>query len=93
MYAVWPCSFVFLLAYSFATQRFSRRALFNLVVTVFLSFYLAFGLLYPQHQTLHLHALADQLQGMTPAGLAGAVGMVRPAPPPFPRPLGGLGRL
>eukprot|EP00884_Botryococcus_braunii_P019089 jgi/Botrbrau1/5864/Bobra.0366s0043.2 len=77
VYAVWPCSFVFLLAYSFATQRFPRKALFNLVVVVFLSFYLAFGLLYPQHQTLHLHSLAEDLLRIAPVGLAGAVGMVR----------------
>jgi hypothetical protein len=82
VYAVWPCSFLFLLLYSFATQRLSRAALFNVVVVIFLAFYVTFGLLYPQHQDLHLHSLAEDLLKVAPAGLAGAVGMVRKAPLP-----------
>ena len=77
MYAVWPCSFVFLVLYSFATQRFSRGALFNIVVSAFLLFYAGFGLAYPHSDAIHLHALADAMSAVLPAGLSGLVGMVR----------------
>ena len=77
VYAVWPASFLFLVAYSAATQRLSRGAVFNLVIGSFLAFYAAFGLAYPSHGSLHLHALADGLDAWVPAGLGGAVGMVR----------------
>ena len=35
VYAVWPCSILFLVAYSAATQRLARRHLFNLVLGTF----------------------------------------------------------
>lgn len=78
VYAVWPLSFVFLLLYSAATQRLTRAALFNVTLGAFLAAYAAFALAYPHHQALHLHALADGAAAASlPAGLAGAVGMVR----------------
>lgn len=61
MYAVLPSSLLFLLAYSYATQRFDRGKLFNAVVSVFLVFYAAFALVYPSHEALHSHGLASTL--------------------------------
>lgn len=78
VYAVWPLSFVFLLFYSAATQRLTRAALFNVTLGAFLAAYMAFGFAYRHHQSLHLHAFADGAAAAAlPAGLAGAVGMVR----------------
>ncbi|BDA47960.1 ADP,ATP carrier protein 1 [Coccomyxa sp. Obi] len=77
VYAVWPASFVFLVLYSFATQRFSRGALFNIVVAVFMAWFVAFGFLYPFHETMHFHGMAESMLEGLPSGLAGAVGMVR----------------
>ena len=77
VYAVWPCSFLFLLAYSAATQRLSRQALFNAVLGAFLAFYAAFGLAYPNHDALHFGEQAATAAAALPAGLAGLVGMVR----------------
>jgi hypothetical protein len=66
--------------YSFATQRFSRGALFNIVVCVFMAWFVAFGVLYPSHEHIHFHALAENALQNLPSGLAGAVGMVRACP-------------
>lgn len=61
VYAVLPSSLFFLLAYSYATQRFDRGTLFNAVVSVFLVFFAAFALAYPSHEALHSHALGSSL--------------------------------
>ena len=50
VYAVLPMSLAFLVAYSYATQRFSRAKLFNIIISVFLCFFAAFAWLYPSHQ-------------------------------------------
>ncbi len=63
--------------YTFATQRFSRGALFNIVVAVFMAWFVAFGIMYPFHETMHFHGMAESVLEGLPSGLAGAVGMVR----------------
>lgn len=63
--------------YTFATQRFSRGALFNIVVGLFMAWFVAFGCLYPLHETMHFHGMAESILEGLPSGLAGAVGMVR----------------
>jgi len=77
VYGVLPISCIFLVLYSYATQRFSRATLFNIVVSTFLALYSGFALLYPHHETMHLHGFATQMLENSPAGLAGAIGMVR----------------
>ena len=68
VYAVWPASIIFLVTFTFATQRFSRRALFNIVIFSFMMFYAGFGLLYPLHETFHLKSFADSALKWAPAG-------------------------
>ena len=63
--------------YSLATQRFSRSTLFNIVILTFMGWFVAFGLLYPSHESIHFHGLAEDTLKTLPSGLAGAVGMVR----------------
>ena len=63
--------------YSLATQRFSRSTLFNIVILTFMAWFVAFGLLYPSHESIHFHGLAEDTLKTLPSGLAGAVGMVR----------------
>ena len=62
--------------YSLATQRFSRSTLFNIVILTFMGWFVAFGLLYPSHESIHFHGLAEDTLKTLPSGLAGAVGMV-----------------
>jgi ATP:ADP antiporter, AAA family len=82
LYAVLPCSVLFLVMYALATQRLSRAAVFNVIVGGFAAFFAAFGLfLHPNADALHgggaSAALASFLARSLPAGLDGAVGMVR----------------
>ncbi|KAL3142921.1 hypothetical protein ABBQ38_003208 [Trebouxia sp. C0009 RCD-2024] len=77
VYGVLPISCIFLVLYSYATQRFSRATLFNIVVSVFLALYTGFALLYPHHEVMHLDGLATHMLGKYPTGFAGAIGMVR----------------
>ena len=50
VYAVLPTSFLFLVIFSFASQRFSRGQLFNFIITVFVTWFVAFGFMYPHHE-------------------------------------------
>lgn len=77
VYGVLPISCIFLVLYSYATQRFSRATLFNIVVSTFLVLYTGFALLYPHHEMMHLHGFAAHMLEKYPTGLAGAIGMVR----------------
>lgn len=77
VYAVWPCSVLFLILYSIATQRYPRGVVFNMVISGFLVFMTAFGLLYPSHEAMHLASFADAANSYLPLGFAGAIGMVR----------------
>ena len=61
VYGVLPCSLLFLVAYSWATQRLSRQILFNIIISSFLFLYSGFALLYPSHESLHFHMMADQV--------------------------------
>jgi ATP/ADP translocase len=62
VYAVLPISFMFLVAYSYASRHLSRAGLFNTIVAAFMLFFGAFTLLlYPNAEALHPHAFADSL--------------------------------
>jgi AAA family ATP:ADP antiporter len=77
VYGVLPSSVLFLVAYSWGTQRFSRERLFNFIICGFLAFYATFAYVYPHHETLHLSAWADSLATWLPSGFSGFVGMAR----------------
>ena len=77
VYGVLPSSLLFLVAYSWGTQRFSRERLFNFIICGFLAFYATFAYVYPHHETLHLSTWADSLALWLPSGLSGFVGMAR----------------
>ncbi len=78
VYAVLPSSLLFLVVYSWASQRLSRATLFNCIIAVFAAFFAAFAFfLMPNSDAIHAHEMADGLQRVLPAGLSGAVGMLR----------------
>ena len=77
VYGVLPISCIFLVLYSYATQKFSRATLFNTVVGIFLVLYTGFALLYPHHEMMHFHGFAAHMLDTYPTGFAGAIGMVR----------------
>ena len=62
VYAVLPSSLIFFIVYSYASQSFSRQALFNGIVAFKMAFFVAFAFfLYPNHDAIHLHGIADSL--------------------------------
>lgn len=77
VYGVLPISCIFLVLYSYATQKFSRATLFNIVVGIFLALYAGFALLYPHHEMMHFDGFATHMLDTYPTGFAGAIGMVR----------------
>jgi hypothetical protein len=86
VYAVLPSSLLFLLAYSWASQRMGRAALFNAIVVGFGAFFTGFAFfLMPNADTLHLHELADGLQQVGPgaraSSSAAAAAEARPSRP------------
>eukprot|EP00955_Chlamydomonas_euryale_P001987 22120-Chlamydomonas_euryale.AAC.1 len=70
VYAVLPSSLVFLVVYSLATQRLPRKALFTGIVSTFAAFFAAFAfVLYPNHEAIHLHGVADTLAAVRELGV------------------------
>ena len=68
VYAVWPASVVFLVVFTLATQHFSRGAMFNITIGVFLACFTCFGLACPFHEQLHLAAFAERSMLWVPSG-------------------------
>lgn len=66
VYAVLPLSLAFLVLFSFGSQRFSRATLFYVIICTFLTFFVAFALLYPHHQ---VHPLPPLLHARSDAGM------------------------
>lgn len=59
-------------------SRYSRQKLFYLTISCFLIFFALFSfVLYPLRDSLHPHALADQLTAVLPLGLKGFIAMIR----------------
>lgn len=54
--------------YSIATQRYTRGQVFNMVMTGFLIFMTAFGVLYPRHEAMHLTSFASSASKALPLG-------------------------
>lgn len=78
MYGVLPFSIAFLVVFNHLAGFMTREKLFNAIIFGFLAYLALFAfVLYPNHQTLHLHALADAWGPHVPPGLTGAVGMLR----------------
>ncbi|GMH36243.1 hypothetical protein BSKO_04111 [Bryopsis sp. KO-2023] len=78
VYAAFPTSLLFMVAYAWASHHLDRKQLFTLIVTAFGAFNLAFALfLYPNSGALHLNGVGEALAQVLPAGLGGAVGMVQ----------------
>ncbi|CAD7696846.1 unnamed protein product [Ostreobium quekettii] len=78
VYAVFPVSLLFVLAYTYASQHFDRSKLFNWIVVMFGVFNLSFALfLYPNHRSLHLYGLGEMMAQNLPVGLDGLIGMLQ----------------
>ena len=77
LYAVLPCSCLFLFLFTLANTRFSRRAVFNFTVFVYMTFFWTFSaLLYPNRHILHSAAVANALNSFLPVGLSALGNMI-----------------
>ena len=66
VYAVLPASVVFTVCYAYAAHHLSRDRLFNFVIGSFAAMLFGFAFcLYPHHDTLHLHRLAEHLAAVS----------------------------
>ena len=73
-WVVFPCSVLFLLAFTAVSNRCSRGRTFNVVISAFCSFFLLFTfVLFPLRESLHPTAAAASLAAALPPGLFGAV--------------------
>lgn len=62
VYAVLPGSVIFTVCYAYASHHMTRDRLFNFVIGAFALLVILFAfVLYPNHNSLHLHSLSDQL--------------------------------
>lgn len=78
VWAILPCAVLLTVFFTRLVNRFSRERVFYIMISLFLAFFLIFTfLLYPSQESLHPHALADQLQAVLPAGLKGFVAIFR----------------
>lgn len=78
VWGVLPFAVIFMLVYSKLSNVFSKQKLFYTTISFFIAYFALFALvLYPHHETLHPHGLADRLQAMLPSGFSGLVALVR----------------
>lgn len=78
VFAVLPCSFLAVAAFSWMAGAMSRERLFVATVATFGAFFVLFGFfLYPNRNIFHPHALVDSWEAFLPAGLHGAAEVVR----------------
>ena len=77
-YIVFPCSVLFLLAFTSVSSRYSRGHTFDLVIAAFATFFALFTfVLYPLRHVLHPTEAAALLAASLPPGLSGAVACFR----------------
>ena len=78
VWAMLPGAILITWIYTFLSNRYSQEKVFNIIVSAFLLFFLAFAVLfYPYREYLHPHAMADTLQEIAPNGFRGIIAMIR----------------
>lgn len=77
-WAILPMALLITFIFTRLSNRFKTQHVFYLMMGIFLSFYLLFGfVLYPLHESLHPHGLADKLETMLPVGCHGLIAVFR----------------
>jgi len=78
VWVVLPFAILATIAFTFLSNHFSRRKLFYIIISSFISYFLLFTfLIYPCREALYANSLADLLQTQMPAGFKGLVSMIR----------------
>ncbi|MDP1835271.1 MAG: Npt1/Npt2 family nucleotide transporter [Chlamydiales bacterium] len=78
VWAMLPMAVLMTLIYTKLASRYSQEKVFYILITGFLSFFALFlFVLYPNQDTLHLHATAEALDSILPSGFHWLVTMMR----------------
>ena len=78
VWAILPMAILLTFIFTRLANRFSREKVFYIMMSVFLSFFFIFAfILYPARESLHPHAMADQLQLILPPGFRGLIALFR----------------
>jgi len=73
-----PMAILFTLIFTKLTNRYNQEQVFYFIISAFLLFFGTFTfILYPYHDLLHPHQLADSMERMMPFGFKGLIAMFR----------------
>jgi AAA family ATP:ADP antiporter len=77
-WAILPMALLMTYLFTRLSNRFHTERVFYLMTGLFLGFFLLFGfVIYPLHDSLHPHALADRLEAFLPEGCRGFISIFR----------------
>lgn len=78
VWVMFPGAILMTYLFTKLSNRFSREAVFHIMLSLFLGFFFIFAvLLYPMREMIHLNDFAEGLQEVLPTGFKGLVAMVR----------------
>lgn len=78
VWAILPMAFLFTFIFTRVSNKCTREMTFYYMMSIFILFFILFTFfLYPNHQFLHPHKLADKLQSHLPLGCQGLIALFR----------------
>ncbi len=78
VWAMFPGAVIMTILFTWLSNRFSRETVFYIIISIFLIYFTIFTfVLYPIRDSIHPHALADQLTTILPPGYKGLIAMFR----------------
>ncbi len=78
VWVMFPSAVLMTFLFTRLSNRYSLEKVFYVMVTIFLAYFFVFAfVLYPIRDQLHLHAFADSMQLILPAGCKGFIAMFR----------------
>lgn len=78
VWVILPSAFLLMFLFTRLSNRFGREKVFYIMMSVFLVFYTLFAfILFPAHEALHPHEIADTVQALLPPGLKGLIALFR----------------
>ena len=78
MWVMFPGSILMTYIFTRLSNRLNRETVFYCMLSIFLIFFAVFTfVLYPIHESIHLHSTADWLAERLPVGFGGMIAMVR----------------
>lgn len=78
VWAILPMAFLFTFIFTRVSNKTSREKTFYYMMSIFIVFFILFTfVLYPYQNSLHPHALADQIQSYLPLGCQGMIAVFR----------------